>query len=373
VALSVVLLAASGLLIRSYLAIAAVEPGFSPATLTFRVGLDERYSKPEQRTAFYKRFLAKLENMHGVKYAGASNSTPLSGHESMTLAEIRGFGKSTEMIENRGVTLDHRKALGTPLLRGRDFDAHDIDAKTPVVMVNERFVHDYFKGRDPLGQQVRIGIGDLSKVPWATVIGVVGDIRHISLEQAALPQIIQPAGSGDNFAITCTIPASQAITDARAALRSLDSALTLENIRTMREREIESNKRRRFQTTLLSGFAAIAVILALAGLYGLMSYAVRQRKAEIGVRLAVGASRARVLRLVLGQGLRLTALGLLIGLAASAALTRLVNSWLFGVKATDPVTFAAVPLLIFAVAFCACVVPAWSATRIDPIEALREE
>ena len=141
----------------------------------------------------------------------------------------------------------------------------------------------------------------------------------------------------------------------------------------MSERISEGNARRHFQTTLLTGFAAIAVILALTGLYGLMSYAVRQRTAEIGVRLAIGSSRARVLGLILSQGLRLTAIGLAIGLGCAFALTRLVSGWLFGVKATDPVTFVAVPAFVLAVACCACLVPAWSATRIDPVEALRRE
>jgi ABC-type antimicrobial peptide transport system permease subunit len=163
------------------------------------------------------------------------------------------------------------------------------------------------------------------------------------------------------------------IDQARAELRSLDPVLSLESVRTMGERMTESNARRRFQTALLTGFAAIAVALALIGLYGLMSYTVKQRTAEIGIRLAVGASRGRVLGLILSQGLRLTAAGLIIGLAGAFALTRLVSAWLFGVKATDPVTFIAVPLSVLAVACCACIIPAWGATRIDPIQALRQE
>ncbi len=373
VALAVILLTGSVLLIRSYLELAAVDPGFSPATLTFRLNLDDRYNKPELRTAFYKSFLGKLQNMPGVKYVGASNSTPLNNQESVTFAEIRGFGKANEMVENRSVTPDYRKAMGTPLLRGRDFDPHDAGSKTPVAMVNEKFADVYFKGRDPLGGQVRTGIGDLSKSSWSTIVGVVGNIRHITLEETSQPQLLQPADNGDNFAIECTVPVQQAINQARAALRSLDPALTLESIRTMGERIKESNGRRSFQTILLSGFAAIAIALALAGLYGLISYSVKQRTMEIGVRIAVGSSRGRLLGLILSQGLRLTALGLLIGLGGAFAVTRLVTGWLFEVKATDPVTFLAVPLFVLAVACLACVIPAWSATRIDPVQALRQE
>ena len=153
----------------------------------------------------------------------------------------------------------------------------------------------------------------------------------------------------------------------------LDPVLTLQNVRTMGERIQISNARRSFQTALLTGFAAIAVLLALAGLYGLMSYAVKQRTAEIGVRVALGSSRMQILALFLAQGLRLTVCGLLIGMAAACAMTRLVSAWLFEVKALDPVTFAIVPLFVLAVACCACVIPAWSATRVDPVEALRAE
>ncbi len=240
-------------------------------------------------------------------------------------------------------------------------------------MVNKKFVDTYFHGRDPLGGQVRIGMGDFAGSHWATVIGVVGNIRHNTLEEASQPQIFQPADNGDNFAIQCRLPARQVIDGARTALRSLDPALTLESVRTMSERMNESNARRSFQTTLLTGFAVIAVALALVGLYGLMSYAVKQRRAEIGVRLAVGSSRGRILRLILSHGLRFTVFGLIIGLAGAFAITRLLRGWLFGVPATDPVTFIAVPLFVLAVACAACIIPAWSATRVDPVEALRQE
>jgi predicted permease len=372
VALSVVLLAASGLLIRSYLRLQAVNPGFSPSTLTFRLNLDDRYNKPELRTAFYKRFLEQLRNMHGVTALGASNSTPLSHQESVTFVDVRGFGKSKEMVETRSITPGYRQALGTPLLRGRDFTLDDVNSKTPLVIVNQSFVKKYFHGGDALGQQVRLGIGDFSGAPWSIVIGVMGDIRHTKLEEAGQPQIFGPMDNGDNFAIQTTAPVRVIAGQARQILRALDPALTLESMHTMRERMEESNARRRFQTTLLTGFAVIAVALALAGLYGLMSYSVKRRTAEIGLRLAIGSSRGRILGLILSQGLRLTTLGLIIGLGAAFALTRLVSAWLFGVSTTDPVTFLVVPIFVLVVACCACLIPAWSATRVDPIQALRE-
>ena len=371
-ALSVILLAGSGLLIRSYLQLQAVDPGFSPATLTFSLNLDARYNKPELRTAFYKRFLERLQSMPGVKHVGAVNSIPLSRHESLSFAGVRGIGDIKEMVESRSVTRDYRKALGTPLLRGRDFELPDITSKAPVVMVNKSFVDKYFQGRDPLGGQVRMGV-DLPKTPWSTVIGVVGGIRHTTLEEASQPQVFELVDTADNFAIQSSSPLREVIDQARSMLRSLDPAVTLENVHTMGERMTEINARRRFQTALLTGFAALAVALCMVGLYGLMSYSVKQRTTEIGVRLALGSSRAEVLSLFLAQGLRLTVLGLVIGLGVAFAITRLIDAWLFGIRPTDPVTFVAVPLILLAVACLACIIPAWSATRIDPVLSLRQE
>ena len=373
VALSVILLTASGLLIRSYLQLAAVHPNFSPATLTFQVALDaQHYNKRELQADFYRRFLEKLKNLPGVRAAGATSGIPLSHHESLTFAEIRGYGRAKEMIENTTVTPAYRSAIGTPLLRGRDFTSQDVSYKPPVVIVNEQFASQYFHGRDPLGE-VRIGIGDFSKAPWATVVGVVANVRNTSLEKASKPLLMQPTDNGDRFAIQCSAPIAVVIREARTALRSMDPVLTLEDVRTMAARVHENNARRSFQTTLLTGFAGIAVVLALAGLYGLMAYSVKQRTAEIGVRLAVGSSRGRILTLFLGQGLRLTGYGLIIGLIGACAVTRLLSGWLYGVKPIDPVTFAVVPLFVLAVACCACVIPAASAMRIDPVQALREE
>lgn len=373
VAISIVLLAASGLLIRSYLKIMAVSPGFSPEALTFRVDLNGSYNTPQRRQAFYRSYLTQLQTLHGVQSAGSSNSMPLSESESEAFAEVRGLGRSKEMIENRLVTPDYRKALGTPLLLGRDFNRFDMTGKVPVAMVNQAFVKAYFHGRDPLGQQVRIGIGNFSGTAWSRVIGVIGDIHHDGLAEPAKPQVIQPFEDGRNFALRCTIPVRQVIQEARVALHSLDPTLTLDDVHTMRDRIDQSNARRRFQTALLTGFAALAVFLTLAGLYAVMSYSVKRRTAEIGIRMAVGSPRIRVLGLILFQGLRLTMLGLLIGLSIAFALTRLVGSWLFGVRPTDPLTFICVPLFVLSVACLACLIPAWNATRIDPIQTLRQE
>ena len=372
VALSVILLATSGLLIRSYLRLAAVDPGFSPATLTFRIRLDQKYRTPEQRAAFYRAYLETLRNLPGVRLAGASSGLPLSGWESVTFAEIEGFGRSKEMLEDRRVTPDYRRALGIPLLRGRDFNAQDANAAN-VVLVNRKFATVYFAGRDPLGAHIRTGIGDFSGAKWATIIGVIGDVRHNSVEEAGQAQILQPADNGDSFAIAFYGPVRPVINEARLALHSLDPVLTLDDVRTMGDRVTSSNARRSFQTALLTGFGGIAVVLALAGLYGLMSFLVTQRTAEIGIRLALGSSRARILGLILSQGVSLAVAGLLLGVAGALAVTRFISGWLFGIQPNDLATFAAVAFFVLATASGACLIPAWSAMRIDPIEALREE
>jgi putative ABC transport system permease protein len=367
VALSVVLLSASLLLVRSYLRLAAVDTGFAPATLTFRI------NPPDQPPAFYESLLAKLQTLPGVRYAGASSGLPLSHYESVSTAEIRGYGTASEVVETHSITPEYRKALGMILLRGRDFDARDVAGKPPVVMVNQAFAAAYFSGRDPVGGQLRTGIGNLSKEPWATVVGLVGDVRHSSLEESPRPLVLQPSSNGHDFALSLDIPVSRGIAEARDALRSLDPALALDNVRTMRERMKESNARRTFQTTLLTGFSATAVVLALAGLYGVMSYAVKQRTTEIGVRMALGASRAQVLGMILWQGLRLTIAGLAIGFVGALGANRLIRSWLYGVTETDPLTFGTAAIFMLIVAAVACIVPAWNAMRIEPVEALRAE
>lgn len=373
VALSVILLTGSGLLIRSYLQLMAVDPGFAPATLTFILGLDDHYNTPQLRSSIETRLMEKLRAIPGVQQVGASSSMPLSHSESLTFAEIQGWGKSESMLEIRSATPGYRSALGTPLLRGRDLTAHDVDAKPPVVLVNQAFAKAFLHGRNPIGGQVRLGIEDSPNRPWSTIVGMMGDIHHTSLEEASQPQVFEPRAGGNNFAIQFHGPVEPVIAQSRAALRQLDPALTLDGIHTMRERIEASNAHRSFQTALMTGFAAVAIALTLVGIYGLMSYSVKRRTAEIGIRMAVGSSRTRVVALILSQGLRLTGYGLLIGLTGAFALTRLVSSWLYGVKANDPITFIAVPSFMLLVASCACLVPAWSATRIDPVQALRQD
>ena len=202
------------------------------------------------------------------------------------------------------------------------------------------------------------------------MIGVLENVRDQDIAAEAKPTLVQPVEWGDSFAVRAILPAPEAVSQIRSLVRSFDPALIVK-IKSMRERIAETNARRTFQTSILSGFAFAAVVLALVGLYGLMSFIVKERTTEIGIRLAIGAPRTRILTLILWQGMRLTTYGLLIGLGAALAFTRLVSSWLYQITATDPLTFAVILLASLAVSCAACLVPAWSATRIDPVETLR--
>ncbi len=367
IALSVVLLSGAGLLIRSYLNLQAVNPGFSRSVLTFQISLDEHYPTPQSHDTFYKTLLAKLQAAPGVELAGASTEIPLTQDLGFAECEVEGYGKTPELVQVIGVTPEYRQAIGTPLLRGRDFTATDV--KTENALINKKFADSYFHGRDAIGGRIRL---EGTPARWETVIGVLADVRDQNIAAEAKPLIVQPAEDGDGFAVRSNLPVQQAAAQIRSQIRSLDQALATD-IKTMRERVSDTNARRTFQTSILSGFAFVAVVLALVGLYGLMSFTVKQRSTEIGIRLAIGSPRSRILTLILSQGMRLTTYGLLIGLAAAFALTRLLSSWLFEVKATDPLTFALVLLAILGVACAACLAPAWSGTRIDPVETLRRE
>ena len=367
IALSVVLLSGAGLLIRSYLNLRAVNPGFSPSVLTFQISLDEHYATPLSHDVFYKALLAKLRASPGFKVVGASTEIPLTNNLGFAECEVEGFGQTPELVQVVGVTPQYREAIGTPLLRGRDF--HLTDIKTENVLINKKFSDAYFRGRDAVGGRVR-----LKGMParWGTVIGVLANVRDQDIAAEAKPTLFQPAEDGDSFAVRTTLPATESASQIRSLVRSLDPALS-PDIKTMRERIADTNARRTFQTSILSSFAFIAVILALVGLFGLMSFTVKQRTSEIGIRLAIGSPRSRILTLILSQGMRLTTYGLLIGLAAALVLTHLVSSWLFQIKTTDPLTLALVLLTALGVACIACLVPAWSATRIDPVETLRRQ
>jgi predicted permease len=377
VALAFVLLTGAVLLIRSDIKLQAQNSGFASSTLTMNLPLDGRYGRPEQRTGFFLQFLEKLRHLPGVVSAGASSDLPLDHSESLGDVEIKGFGKPKGMIDTSWVTPGYFEALGLPLLAGRPFDGHDIKNVASAVIVNHAFVNAFMQGQDPLTFQVRLG-SNLSSRPWASVVGVVGNIRHSTLEEKPRPEYFQPYRRSFDawnlrFAMKLQMPEQIAIESVRRALHDLDPALALDDVRTMKERMAEANSRRRFQTVLLTAFAVIAVFLAMIGIYGVIAFLVRQRTPEIGLRMALGASSQQVLVMVVRQGLGPVAIGLAVGVGIALLSMRIISTWLYGIGPNDPLTFGLLPMLVLAVAACACLIPAVTASRVDPAVAIRNE
>jgi predicted permease len=377
VALAFVLLTVAVLLIRSDIKLQAQNSAFSSSTLTMNLPLDDRYSKPRQRTGFFLQFLEKLRGVPGVVSAGASSDLPLDHSESLGDVEIKGFGKPKNLIDTRWVTPGYFEALGLPVLAGRPFDPQDMKDVASAVIVNQAFVKAFMRGQDPLTVQIRSG-SDLSSRPWASVVGVVGNIRHSSLEENPRPEYFLPYRRNFDawnlhFAARLRIPEQAAIESVRRTLHDLDPALALDDVRTMKERMAEANARRRFQTVLLTAFAAIAVFLAMIGIYGVIAFSVRQRKPEIGLRMALGASSRQVLMMVVREGLGFVTIGLVLGIGIALLSTRIIGSWLYDMGPHDPLTFGLLPLIVLVVAGCACLIPALSASHVDPAIAIRND
>jgi ABC-type antimicrobial peptide transport system permease subunit len=258
--------------------------------------------------------------------------------------------------------------MGIGLIAGRFLTDGDLN----VCVVSKGFAERYFAGRNAVGGIVRLGSGT-----GETIVGVVADVRHSNLEETPRPVVYQTMRqileSRFDMAVRSSLPPAQTAAAVRRIVREIDPELTVATVRTMEQRVEEASARRRFQAVVLTVFAAIAMFLPLVGLYGLMAYSVKQRTAEIGIRMTLGASRSRVIAMVLRQGLGWVAAGIVIGLAGALALTRLAVSFLYGVAPSDPVTFATVPLFLLLVAVTAGLIPAWNAARINPVEALRNE
>jgi predicted permease len=367
VALSVILLAGAGLLIRSYLKVQAVDTGFAPSTLTMPLRLDARYDTPQKTSSFFQNLLDQVDRLPGVTSAGFVSALPLSHRETMSTLEIKGhMVRKDQLVDSRTATVPYFESMGIRLVEGRFFGAADI-------VVSQSFAKSYFAGEPAIGQQLHIG--EDTAGPWHTVVGVVSDVRHTSLEENPRPVVYQPffpfAQNPAYLTVRAAIPPEQLVSSITKIVRSIDPNIAPEHVGTMSQLVSEATSRRRFQTVVLAVFAGTAVFLALVGLYGLMAYAVKQRTAEIGIRIALGASALRVLGMVLWKGLALVAAGLALGLAGALAITRLGTSWLYGISSADPLTFLLVPVLILVVALAACLIPAWKATRIDPVTALR--
>jgi predicted permease len=371
-ALVVVLLAGAGLLIRSYINVVNVDTGFSQATVTFHLALDDRYKPGPPEAAFSKQFIARLSALPGVQAVGAVNNLPLSNSESLTILWIDGYpNKEYQQSEGRMITPQYFSAMNIPLIAGRSLTDADTTGNRPTV-VNKKFVETYFPNSDPIGRRVS---SDEKHEHWSIVVGVVADVRHTSLEEEPQPQMYNAAYDfGDAyFTVRSTQPPSIVASEIRSVLKSIDPSLAVTDPQTMGDLISQASARRRFQTSLLTAFAGIALVLALVGLYGLMAYSVNRRTREVGIRMALGAQRRDVLLLVLKNAGLLVGAGLLAGLACTWIAARAIRSFLFGVSVHDPATIAAASALLMVCGLLAAFVPARRAASADPVQALRME
>jgi predicted permease len=380
VALALVLLIGAGLLIRSFSRLVAVNPGFqTDGVLTFQVTLTGAKSSP-QKVNFIEQIVERLKALPGVQAAAATDSLPLTDFSRITPAQIEGRppidfrnAKPGEVrpASRPTVTLDYFNAMGIAVRNGRAFTAQDARPGAGAAIVNEAFEKHHFPGESAVGKRIRLG------GPWLTVVGVVNDVRQKGLAGDAMLEaytpVLEDAGEALSFVIRVTGEPAGLISAVRGVVAAVEPNQALHNVMTMEQRLANTTTSRRLNMTLLGSFAGVALLLAVVGIYGVMSYAVTQRRGEIGVRMALGAQKSDVLGLVIGGGLRLTLAGVVIGLIGAFALTRYLSSLLYAVKTTDPMTFAGVSLILLLVAVLACWLPARRAAKVDPMEALRYE
>lgn len=384
IALSLMLLIGAGLLVRSFISLRRVDPGVNPThVVTMQVPLPRtKYGKTEQRLSLYEQLVARAKGVPGVEAAALASSLPPDKSTLWNNFSIEGRPPRPDREQPVGdyilVTPDYFRALGVPVLRGRAFTAADREGAPPVCLINQTLAREFFPGEDPVGRRLKQVGTDRPDNPFMEIVGVVGDVHYEGLDAKTQPAYYLPFAQnswGDMSLVvrsSATDPAAL-VPAVRGELRALDPELPLAGVRTMDERLTRSVAEPRFRTLLLAVFSAMALLLAAVGIYGVMSYMVAQRTHEIGVRVALGAQVADVLRLVVGQGMRLVFLGLLLGLTGALLLTRVLSGLLFGVSTTDPLTFAFVPLLLAFVSLIACLVPARRAARVDPMMALRHE
>ncbi len=378
VAMSVILLVSAGLLIKSFWRLVHVNPGFSAQQLiTAQIQVSGKsYDDDRKRTGFFHRLLESAAALPGVDSVGAISELPLSGQLNDQFFQVQGRTYSPNQKDDaniRTVAGDYFRAMRIPLLRGRFLSARDAANASKTVVVNEQFTTRYFPGADAIGQRLRIGDDKEAR----EIVGVVGGVRHNSLQESPWPEMYLPNDQGPAYSLNLVIRASRDPANLASALRGavnvVDPEQSISTVRTMEELVSSSVAQPRFASLLLGSFALLALVLASIGLYGVISYAVSRRTREIGIRMAVGATPSDILRLVVSQGFRLTAVGLGIGLTGAFFLTRLLATWLFEVTPYDAVTFAVLPMLLAGVAILACWIPAVRAARVDPLISLREE
>jgi putative ABC transport system permease protein len=377
IALCLVLLVGAGLLLRSFRRVLDVDPGFRPDSLaTMRVSLPTTYSTESAMVQFYKRSMAGLAAIPGTNGVTIASQLPMTGGEGNGDISIDGrasregeLGASTF----RDVMPNYFGVMGIPLIRGRAFDDRDDGSHGRVVIINTSFARRFWPNEDPIGRRVKVGPRD--SAAWMTIVGVVGDVMQIGLDSEAPFSVYVPLASRPTERFEVAV---RAVTDSRsliasvtARLSSLEPTVLIDNVQTMSQRIGETVAPRRLNLVLFGLFAGLALVLASVGIYGVVAYAVAQRKQEFGIRMALGAQPADVMGIVLRQGLKLALAGVGIGTVATLFLGRLITGLLFGVEPTDPLTLAGVALLLSAIAVGACWLPAYRATQTAPVETLR--
>jgi putative ABC transport system permease protein len=388
VALAVMLVVGAGLMLRSFWKLMRFDSGFDRANLsTFGLVLPAaKYQDQPRRVAFFNEITNRLKATPGIQSVAAMQGLPPFRQVNANDTQFENYqhvqgGPPANVDYYQSATVDYATAMKIPVLEGRAFGPQDGATTPPVVLVNETLAKMYWPKESALGHRVRSCCGD--KVPWATIIGVVKDVKQGGIDQKTgteiyflYDQTIAEFGGAPrnmNVVVRSTLPLASLARVVRETVNAMDRMLPVVKLRTMDDVFSDSIARQRFLAQLLGIFAGLALALAAVGTYGVLSYLVTERQREIGIRMALGADRGRVLSLVLTQGLSTTVIGLVIGVGGAVGLTRLASSLLFEVKPTDPLTFAAVAALITLVALVACVVPARRATKVDPIVALREE
>jgi putative ABC transport system permease protein len=379
VSLSLVLLIGAGLTIRSFIKLSSVNPGFDPSNvLTVEVTLpDQKYQDDDKQRRFVDSVLPEIASLPGVTFAGATHVLPFTGNFVLAVYfEGRPPAKPSETpsINYYSVSQNYFQAMGIPLKRGRFFTSEDRKGTERVVVVSESFALRFFPNEDAIGKRIHVSNGPQT---WREIVGIVGDTKQDGLDKTSFPQVYEPFAQKPFSYMTFVVKtrsnpmASAHVIEQR--IQRVDSEQPVTTMRPLQEIVDQSIADSRTGMLLLSVFGAIALLMAATGLYGVMAYSVSQRTREIGLRMALGAQRGRVLTLVISHGMLLTAIGLVIGLAASVALTRLLNDFLFQTSATDPATFAGISFVLTSISLLACWLPAWRASKVDPVVALRHE
>ena len=384
IALSLVLLIGAGLLIKSFLRQLDTDPGYTTArVLSVTLPLSRaKYPQPEQQIAYVQELINRTRALPGIEAIGATNLLPLGLRDTFNTFNIEGRPpappESRTAARNYSITPDYFRVMNIPVRRGRAFTERDVQNAPPVIVINEAFARRFFPNEEARGKRIILEDEKGEPLPPREIVGIVGNVRHESLDEKEQPEYYVPFFQTPDRQMDLVVrsaasnPAALAFA-VRGAIKSIDKDQLIWEAKTMDERVAESVAPRRFQMLLLGLFAALALLLASIGIYGVMNFTVTQRTHEIGIRMALGAQARDVLRLVIGQGMRLALIGVSAGLISAVAVTRLMASLLYGVSAVDPAVFVGVSLLLTAVTLLACYIPARRAMKVDPMIALRHE